>query len=226
MTQPSEAPGAPTDAGLPGQAPVEPQQQGTAEQAPPEPQDISALPEWAQKLITDTRGEAAKHRNQHKDARAEAQAAQAQRDKVLAALGLAPDGAEQVDPDKLGAQLEHVRAQAWETAVENKVLRMAPRLGIDADSLLDSLTFLDSLTDIDPDSQDFAQQLEAHVTGFVTTNPKFKTAERIPGKSGGDFGGAPGGQPASLEKQIADATEKRNFNEVIRLKRLKAAGHT
>jgi len=47
-----------------------------------------------------------------------------------------------------------------------------------------------------------------------------------PGRSGGDFGGGSGDQAASLDKQIEDATTKRDFATVIRLKRQKAAQTT
>ncbi|MFI2757825.1 hypothetical protein ACH5A3_02945 [Streptomyces echinatus] len=42
-------------------------------------------------------------------------------------------------------------------------------------------------------------------------------------RSGGDFSGGSGDQPASLDKQIADAESRRDFATAIRLKRQKAA---
>lgn len=50
-----------------------------------------------------------------------------------------------------------------------------------------------------------------------------KLSPRAPGKSGGDFSGAPGGAPASLDAQIAEATKNGDHSTAIRLKRLKAA---
>jgi len=221
MTEPSQAPGAPTDAGDSGQAPTEPQQPGTA---PAEPQDISSLPQWAQDAIKKTRDEAAGYRTKYQTSQKDAQAAAEQRDKVLAALGMGQD--EAPTPEQLGAQLDQFRAQAWETAVENKVLRMAPGLGLDADGLLDSIQFLESLAgaDIDPDAADFADQLEAHVTAFVDKHPKFKTTPPAgAGRSGGDFSGGPTPPPASLSSQIAAAKKAGNVHEVIRLENLKLA---
>jgi hypothetical protein len=219
MTEPSQAPGAPTDAGDGGQAPTEPQQPGT------EPQDITSLPEWAQNLIAKGRSKEADYRTKYQASQQTAQAAAEQRDKVLDALGLKPDGTDAPDPEALGAQLNDIRARAWETAVENKILRLAPKLGVDADGLLDSVAFLDSLADaeIDPDGTDFAQQLEAHVTGFITHHPKFKTAQQGAPRGGGDFGGGPNLPPASLDSQIAEAEKRRDFATVIQLKRQKAA---
>ncbi|WP_060880620.1 hypothetical protein [Streptomyces scabiei] len=55
-----------------------------------------------------------------------------------------------------------------------------------------------------------------------------KLAPRGAGRSGGDMGGGGGSgdQGASLDKQIEEATKARNFTEVIRLKRQKAAQTT
>ena len=216
MTQPSQVPGAPTDAGQDGQAPT-PQQPGTTPpqdgQAPTDgPQDINALPEWAQKLITDTRSEAAGHRTKYKTATQQAQEATAQRDKVLSALGLKPDGTEDQSPERLTAQLQQFQADLWERTVENTVLRSASKLGADADALLDSNKFLESLTDL-ADGAD----LEAHIASFVAANPKFKAAKGL-GRSGGDFGGAPNQQPASLASQIRDAESKGDWKTARQLK--------
>ncbi|WP_051393059.1 hypothetical protein [Glycomyces arizonensis] len=233
MTQPSQAPGAPTDAGPTGQAPEASPQQGTTTdpatdpgQAPDGPQDVSSLPQWAQDLITKGRTKEADYRTKYQTAQKDAQAAASQRDAVLKAYGLNADGSEAVDPDKLSAQVDQMRAREWETVVENKLLRAAPRLGVDADGLLDSVAFLDSLAELDTDhvGADFGQKLEAHVTEFVTANPKFKAQ---PGagahRSGGDFGGGPNLPPASLDAQIAEAQKKGDAREVIRLQNQKFA---
>lgn len=55
-----------------------------------------------------------------------------------------------------------------------------------------------------------------------------KLTSKGPGRSGGDMGGAGGSgdQAASLEKQIEEATKRRDFATVIRLKRQKAATST
>lgn len=44
-----------------------------------------------------------------------------------------------------------------------------------------------------------------------------------PGRSGGDFGGGSGDQPASIEKQIEEAQSRGDWTSVISLKRQKAA---
>ncbi|WP_037823056.1 hypothetical protein [Streptomyces sp. NRRL B-24720] len=50
-----------------------------------------------------------------------------------------------------------------------------------------------------------------------------KLAPKGAGRSGADLSGGTGEQPHSLDKQIAEATQKRDFATVIRLKRQKAA---
>ncbi|MEV0445851.1 hypothetical protein AB0I84_12890 [Streptomyces spectabilis] len=55
-----------------------------------------------------------------------------------------------------------------------------------------------------------------------------KLTPKGPGRSGGDMGGAGGSgdQAASLDKQIEEATKRRDFSTVIRLKRQRAATST
>jgi hypothetical protein len=55
-----------------------------------------------------------------------------------------------------------------------------------------------------------------------------KLAPKGAGRSGGDMGGSGGSgdQAASLDKQIEEATKRRDFATVIRLKRQKAAQNT
>jgi hypothetical protein len=67
---------------------------------------------------------------------------------------------------------------------------------------------------------------EVNVTAIKSAVTKLsKLAPKGAGRSGADLGGAGGSgdQNASLDKQIADATAKRDFATVIRLKRQKAA---
>jgi hypothetical protein len=212
MTQPSQAPGAPIDAGDAGLAPTEPQQQGT-EPAAEEPQDIASLPEWARREIDKARKGEAGYRTKYKSAEQQAQEAAAQRDKILSALGLQSDGTEAPNPEALNAQLQQFQADLWERTVENTVLRTAAKLGADADALLDSNRFLDSLAEL-PDDADMA----AHIAQFVAANPKFQATPRPTGSSGGDFGGAPQQQPASLDAQIRAAEAKGDFVTARQLK--------
>lgn len=65
---------------------------------------------------------------------------------------------------------------------------------------------------------------EKAITKAIKGLPK-STAPRG-GKSGGDFGGSPSGQPKSLDAQITEAEKAGDLSRAIRLKRQKAAHHT
>jgi hypothetical protein len=214
---PSTAPGAPADAGTGGQAPTgtQPpaatppvqtgQQPGPGAQPPAtgQPQDISSLPDWAQRIITETRAEAAQHRTAKQTATQEAQAAKTQRDQVLKAMGLNPDGTDApATTEALTAQVEQQQAVAWTAAVELNVFRTAQAAGANGEALLDSRAFVDSLdafTEDDPQSPDFRTKLEAHIKAYVEQHPTFKanaTTTTAPPRAGGDRpAGGSGTQP-------------------------------
>lgn len=218
--QPPAAPGAPADAGTGGQAPTgtqpttTPPAPGSGTQSPAKT-DLNTLPDDVRKIIEDARAEAARHRTDKQTAAQAAAEAKAQRDAVLKALNLKPDGTEDVDPNKLTEQVNQYKAVAWENAVEAQVVRLAGTVGFDADALLDSNKFLDSLGDLvtqDPNSGDFRALLEAHLKKFVADNPKFKAAAagpKAPASSGGVVPpGQPGGvttRPTSLSAAVSKA---------------------
>ena len=82
-------------------------------------------------------------------------------DAVLSALGL-KDSPADVDPDQLGRDLAAQRA-------ENAVLRAGTGIA-DVDALLDSRAFTQTLDAIDPSDRD---AVKAHITEYVTANPRF-----------------------------------------------------
>lgn len=226
MTAPSTppAPGAPTGGEPSGQAPQgtqppatppAPQGQPTGQAPATQPQqsdktDLSTLPADVRKIIEDARAEAAKHRNEKQTAAQQAQAAQQQRDAVLKALGLTPDGKDAPpDADALAAQLTQAQAVAWENGAAAAIVRVASAASADPDLLLDSTTFLDTLEGFvndDPTTADFRTKLQAHIKEFVEKNPRFKTAPAGPARSGGDHPGGgttPTGQrPANLHDAV------------------------
>ena len=81
-------------------------------------------------------------------------------DAVLQALGLADKS--EVDPDQLGRDLAAQRA-------ENAVLRAGTGIA-DVDALLDSRALTQTLDAIDPSDRD---AVKAHITEYVTANPRF-----------------------------------------------------
>lgn len=218
MTAPTPpAPGAPASGEPSGQAP-----QGTQPPAtPPAPQpgqapatqqgdktDLSTLPADVRKVIEDLRAESAKHRTDKQSAAQVAQEAKEQRDAVLKAFGLTPDGKD-APPDAaaLAAQVEQLQAVAWENGAQAAIVRVAGKAGGDADALLDSNSFLDSLADFvgdDPNTAEFRTKMQAHIKAFIEENAKFKTAPAGPARSGGDHpGGAGAGTPRAKSLSAA-----------------------
>lgn len=177
MTAPLEpAPGAPVVAPSPETPPV-----GSVPATPPS-EDVTALPDWAQKALRDARADAAKSRTTAKQTAAE-EARKEMAAQVAKALGIAGD--EPVKPEELTAQVEAAQSTAWRNGTELALYRVATRLGADAEALLDSNSFLDTLDDlvsVDPRSAEFATQLEAKVNAALEKSPaKFKTAGQASG---------------------------------------------
>jgi hypothetical protein len=226
--QPSAAPGAPADGGAGGQAPSgthqphNPQAPANAPGAQPQTptgQDVSSLPDWAQKLINDTRSEAAKHRTEKQTAAQEAQAAKAQRDAILKAAGLKPDGSEaEPDPAALAAQIEQAQAIAWTSQVELNVFRTAAENGLNAAALLDSRAFIDSLdsfTEADLSSPEFGQQLAAHIKKYGEQHPQFKASPQTtaPPRAGTDRAAGSGGSPTRQPVQGLGAAIRAHYGQ-------------
>jgi enamine deaminase RidA (YjgF/YER057c/UK114 family) len=227
MADTSTGSGTPADAGTGGQAPQgtqppaappaqqQPTGQAPATQPPADTKtDLSTLPPDVRKMIADANAEAAKYRTEGRTAAQQAQAAAQQRDAILKALGLTPDGSDAPpDPEALAAQVTEQQAITWETAAENAILRVAGAAGADADALLDSNAFLDSLGDFikdDPKSGEFRTKLQAHIAAWVDKHPKHKTAAATSTatRSGGDHPGgtgSPSARPKSLHAAVAKA---------------------
>ena len=137
----------------------------------------------------------AKERRDRQAAQTLAQENDAKLTAVLTALGINTDG-DKVDPDQLGRDLAAQRA-------ENAVLRAGNGIA-DVDALLDSRAFTDSLRDIDSSDRD---AVKAHITEYVTANPRFAVA---PQKAQGVRDAAAGAdrQPASEGDWIRNAARK------------------
>lgn len=213
---PSAAPGAQAAGqGDGGQAPTGTQQPQQNPAGQPAQQtgktDFATLPEDVRKYIEDLRGENASHRTAKQTAAQQAQEAKAQRDAILAAAGFKPDGTDaDPDPAALAEQIEQAQAVAWTSAVELNVFKAASTNGLNAEALLDSRAFIDSLdafTEADISSPDFAKQLAEHIKNYGEKHPQFKTqTTTAPSRAGtdraGGSGGAPARQPMSLGAAI------------------------
>lgn len=184
--------------------------------------DVSSLPPWAQKAISDANAEAAKSRVTAKE-----NAAKEERERILKLLS--PDAAEPLTPEQLQQQLTEARTQgttatqqAAATARELAVLRTAQRLGANGDALLDSRSFMDGIGGLDTtDPATLTAAVTEKVNASLAANPALRALAA--GRSGGDFAGGSGNAPLGLDQQIEEATKKRDFARVIALKRQRAA---
>lgn len=199
-TQAPAAPAAPATAPAPATPPTAAAPAAPA--ATPAAEKVEDLPDWAQKLIADTRKEAGDHR-------VAKTAAEKRQQDILAAVakaaGLKVDGEDETpDPAKLTEQLTSTQAQARQAAVELAVYKAAGKHQGDPDALLDSRGFLTKVADLDPTADDFTSKVDAAVKDAIKDNPKLK-AGRAPGASGADHPGGPGEGAQRTPKPLTDA---------------------
>ncbi|MFE5895839.1 hypothetical protein ACFQ67_00160 [Streptomyces sp. NPDC056488] len=170
---------------------------------------VDSLPPDVAKVIRDAREEAGKARTTAKE-----NAAQAARQELLAtfskAVGL-DTGEKPPTPEELTHQLTQsqtaltaAQEQAASAAIELHVYKTAARLGANADALLDSRTFCDSIDNLDTSDGEFQAAVEKAITDALDANPQLRTAQ-VARRGGGDFAGGPGTQqrPTSLHAAIA-----------------------
>lgn len=174
-----------------------------------DPKDVSALPEWAQKLIKDARADAGKARTSAKQ-----QAAEEARSQLMAeiskTLGLDTDGEPTVDD--LRSQLEELQSEKaaleaaqTETSYREAVRTAASTLNADTEALLDSGSFRDAVAEeLDEDFTD--EQLTAAVAKVAkeyAKKPRF-AKQAAPARSGGEITGGP---PAPTKQRPRSLTE-------------------
>ncbi|MBC9714071.1 hypothetical protein H9Y04_16020 [Streptomyces sp. TRM66268-LWL] len=155
----------------------------TAPTNPPstEAQDVASLPAWAQKLITDTRAEAANYRTR-------AQAAE-----QTPAQATAPTPAPTVEaregdvsrlPQWAQRALSDGQTAAHRAAVQAAVIQAAPGAGADVARLLDSQSFAAAVAEVDP--ADPAAITQA-ITNALTAQPWLAATPSGPARAGADF---------------------------------------
>jgi hypothetical protein len=142
---------------------------------------VSALPEWAQKLIKD--------------------AQQAPKEPAPAAPEPAAEGDLSRLPKWAQQQLTQAQEQARTAAVQAAVLRTAPTVGANAAALLDSQSAMTALAAVDTNDQ--AAVTEA-IKAAVQAQPHLAAAVG-PARGGADFGSATPQErrPGSLHDAIA-----------------------
>lgn len=124
--------------------------------------------------------------------------------KILAALGLKPDG--KADPDELAKQHATASTDLRQSRIELAVFRTASKHQADADALLDSRTFLTGLADLDPSAADFGSKVEAAIKAAIKDNPKLKTAGPTPVRNAGEITGGSGDGAPITEDQLKAMT--------------------
>lgn len=158
----------------------------------------------------------------------EMRAQQAERDEQLAKLlGLKEDDTPP-DPAKLAEQLTAAQTAAEKAEadrqaaiadrdeqlrlarIENAVLVAAPDLDADPKALADSKRFAKSIADLDPDGDDFTEQVEVAITKAIADDSRLKRARPAERSSGGDFGGTrkPRQRPTSIAEAVNRAYAK------------------
>ncbi|TIH33685.1 hypothetical protein [Subtercola vilae] len=147
----------------------------------PVAENVADLPAWAQKVIIDARkGEG----DQRVAAKTAAENAQKElTDKLAVALGIKPDAA--ADPAALTASLTAAQATATQSARELAIFKAAAATGADPSRLLDSNSFMSSVSGLDPAD---GAAVTAAITAAVAANPNLK-AVLAAGASGVELGG-------------------------------------
>lgn len=182
--------------------------------------EISELPQWAQDLIRETRGEVARSRVEAKKQAAEEAAAAATKkvtEDIGRALGLITDDApeeESLTPEQLQSLLEGERTSTKMARTELAVFKAAVHpdndLPFNAAALLDSRAFMEAARDIDPSDPEAVMgvirttvennpwlklELEPAPEPEVDPRASVPAAPQPPAPpSGGSFAGGPGGQ--------------------------------
>jgi hypothetical protein len=183
-----EAEGAPATP-APSAEPIAP-----AAEAAPAAQNVGELPDWAQKLITDVRGEAAKYRTEAKTAAEQAQAELT--DRFAKVFGLKEDAV--TDPEALAKAVSEAQQKAAQSARELAIFKAAGPLGANPAALLDSLAFKSSVDGLDPSD---GAGITSAIQAALTANPNLKAVQAA-AASGTELGGS---QEAGLitDEQLA-----------------------
>ncbi|GAA3330647.1 hypothetical protein HP467_07265 [Curtobacterium albidum] len=166
-----------------------------------EAQDVASLPAWAQKVITDTRAEAARYRTGSETA-AKTAAEKAQQelvDKIAIAAGLKQ--AEAQDPAKLAAAVQQAQDAAKATERRLAVFTAAADTA-QANALLNRLDFTNSIAGLDPSD---GPAFQAAVKAALDADPSLKTTRAVGTSTVTPEAGSPESGPIT-EAQLAQMT--------------------
>ncbi|MXM68292.1 hypothetical protein GR925_33935 [Streptomyces sp. HUCO-GS316] len=157
-----------------------------------EPQDVASLPAWAQKLITDTRAEAASYRTRAQTAeQGTPPAAAPAAPTAPPAPADAPEGDVSRLPQWAQRAITDGQTAGRRAAVQAAIIQAAPGAGADVARLLDSQSFAATVATVDP--TDTAAITQA-ITNAVTAQPWLSAQAPGPARGGADFGGTGAGE--------------------------------
>lgn len=204
--QTPQAPQAPQQTQTP-QAPAQAPQQGApqtpAPQAPAapggEPQDVASLPEWAQKIIRDTRAEAADYRTRYQSAQPQQPAAPQAPAPAPQQPAPAADGDVARLPQWAQRAVTDGQGAAQQLALQTAVIAAAPAAGADVSRLLDSQAAMRALAAINPADPAAVKQA---IEGVLTTHQHLAAVPQTAPKGGADFG-TPGPGAVTAEQFAA-----------------------
>lgn len=160
-----------------------------------EPQDVASLPAWAQKIITDTRAEAASYRTRAQAVEQgqppAAPATAPATPTAPPAPGDAPEGDVSRLPQWAQRAITDGQTAGRLAAVQAAIIQAAPGAGADVARLLDSQSFAATVATVDP--TDTAAITQA-ITTAVTAQPWLSAHAPGPARGGADFGGTGAGE--------------------------------
>ncbi|MFF4523445.1 hypothetical protein [Streptomyces bluensis] len=180
-TAPASTPPAPT--APPVAAPPVPPEGG-------EPQDVASLPAWAQKLITDTRAEAANYRTRAQSAEQGQQPA-APTPPAPTTPAEAVEGDVSRLPQWAQRAITDGQTAARRAAVQAAIIQAAPGAGADVARLLDSQSFAAAVATVDPADTTAITQA---ISNALTAQPWLAVAPTGPARAGADFGSTGAGE--------------------------------
>ncbi|KAB1141398.1 hypothetical protein F7R91_32760 [Streptomyces luteolifulvus] len=180
---PASTPPAPATPPVPATPPAAPQGG--------EPQDVASLPAWAQKLITDTRAEAASYRTRAQTAEQGTPPTAPAPAAPTAPPADAPEGDVSRLPQWAQRAITDGQTAGRRAAVQAAIIQAAPGAGADVARLLDSQSFAATVATVDP--TDTAAITQA-ITNAVTAQPWLSAHATGPARGGADFGGTGAGE--------------------------------
>jgi hypothetical protein len=126
----------------------------------------------------------------------------------------APPAAPPAGPDSaaLAAELDAEKTRAATAASDAREARVALAVhqqagtkNANAVALTDSLAFRQATKDLDPAAADFADKLGAAIDKALENNPALRARGQVPGASGADTSGRPGGVGNRTRPNLAEA---------------------